>query len=306
MSKKLIAVASAAALALSALVATPASATVNVAYATAADATANVVAKSTDASAILDVPANNKLEYTSTATRNSLMEVTVTVTAGQTVSAVVTGKARIIDEETDATNKYTSASGSTTFTEKATTTSVVFYVFSTGTGVESLKTSVGGNSTEVFFEANPGPAYNLAVTFPASVPTSATADVTAKITDVFGNTAGDTETASASGAGAGFSSATSLSWDADDENWQGTITGSSTAGPVAVSYTLANNPTDVTGLAKAVKTAFKSMDAASLADQIKTLTAQVAALTASYNALAAKWNKRVASKTAPKKKVALK
>jgi hypothetical protein len=45
---------------------------------------------------------------------------------------------------------------------------------------------------------------------------------------------------------------------------------------------------------------------AGVAAQITALTAQVTALVADYNALAKKWNKRVASKTAPKKKVVLK
>jgi outer membrane murein-binding lipoprotein Lpp len=51
---------------------------------------------------------------------------------------------------------------------------------------------------------------------------------------------------------------------------------------------------------------FVTFSTSSIAEQVTALTAQVATLKADYNALAAKWNKRVASKTAPKKKVALK
>jgi outer membrane murein-binding lipoprotein Lpp len=78
---------------------------------------------------------------------------------------------------------------------------------------------------------------------------------------------------------------------------------------------IAINATDLSdnGWPAPVKTAFATAGAVSLATQVTNLTAQVtaltaqvAALTADYNALAAKWNKRVASKTAPKKKVALK
>jgi hypothetical protein len=301
MSKKLIAVAAASALALSALVAVPANATIAVAFTNNGAASVTPSATLAAAAANLDVPANNVLEYTSTATRNSLMKVTVTTVAKDVVSATATGAIKIVDDVVDAAgDAYKSTAGAATYSETATGGTVDFYVFTTSTTAGSLTVTKGGNSQTVFFKANPGPAYNLAVTFPTGVPTSGSSDVTAQITDVFGNTAATTATATASGAGVGFGSATSLAWDATDKRWEGTVTGSATAGPVALSYTLANNPTDVTGLAKAVKSAFRSLDSASLTEQIKTLTAQVATLQAAlaasvtkakFNKLAKRWNR---------------
>jgi hypothetical protein len=306
MSKKLIAVASAAALALSAFVAVPANAAIVVAFENNGGSSVTPSATASGAAANLDVPANNVLEFTNTATRNSLMKVTVTTVAKDVVSATATGAIKIVDDVEDADgDAYDSNAGASTYTATATTTDVEFYVFTTSTTAGSLTVTKGGNSRTVHFKANPGPAYNLAVTFPTGVPTNGTADVTAKLTDVFGNTAATNASATVLGTGSGYASATSLTWDADDKNWQGTVTGSATAGPVALSYTLANDPDNVDGLAKAVKSAFATLDTASLTEQVKALTSQVAALQAQleasrpkatsvtkkrYNTLARKWN----------------
>jgi hypothetical protein len=294
MSKKLIAVAAAAALALSGLVGVaPANASVSVAYTNAAGSV-SPAASATSATALIDVPANNRLEFTSTSGRSSLMKATVTTVAGQLVSVATTGKVRVVEEPTDTTNKNTSASGVTAWTKTATTTSVVFYVYTTGTEAGSVKTTIGGNSTEVFLKGTAGAAYNLKVTFPTVVPAGTNTDnVTGQVTDVFGNTvSGVTVTGVATGPGS--SGTPTLAWDATDERYEGGINGSTTGGALAVQYSI--TATDVTGLAKAVKVAYTtitSTDLTGLTAQVAALTASVAALTADFNALATKYNKLV-------------
>ena len=311
MSKKLIAVASAAALALTALVGiAPANAAITVTYKIAnvagTDATANTYATSalaTAGSAAISVPANNSIEYTTTATRSTAMKVTVTTAVGDAVTATSNG-AKSIDAVTDATNKYTSANGSTTFAKTATTTSVEFYVFATSTSNASLAVSLAGNTETVWFKASAGPAYKLSVTLPSVVGTVAPTsnNVFASVVDVFGN-----NVSSGSGLTAAATSGatlTTLTWDSTDKRYEAKLH-NATAGQFGVSASI-TDPEDVTGLGAEVISFFGTVNSQDAAAQVVTLTAQVAALTADYNSLAAKWNKRVASKTAPKKAVTLK
>jgi len=307
MSKKLIAIAAAAALALTGLVAVPASANVTVVYATPDNTTGldvqvnvgtslNTTAAGTTVAA-LDVPSNNSLQYSATNLRKSLLKATVTVPAsGTVVSVTTTGKVRVIDEPTDGTNKYTSASGLTSWTKTSTTTSVVFYVYTTGTDKGSVKVSVAGNTSEVFLFGTAGPGYQMTVTLPTSVGTVAPADDNyfATVVDIFGNNvenqAPTVLSTSATAPGA-------LAWNADNKRYQGKLH-SLLAGPFAVTATI-TSPTEVKGFTRNTSF-FGTVNATDLATQVTALTAQVAALTAQlaatvtkakYNKLAKRWNK---------------
>jgi len=311
MSKKLIAVAAAAALALTGLVGiAPANAAITVTYKVAnnagTDDTANTYATSalaTAGSAAIDVPANNTLEYTATSARSSLMKVTVTTVSGDAVTATATG-AKIVDEATDDDNDYTSANGSTTFSKTATTTSVEFYVFATSTANASLAVSKGGNTETVWFKSNAGSAYNVSVTAPKTVTDAypTTKNVVVKVTDVFGNLikTGTPVTVEVAGSGSAVETATPA--------YSSTLLGHATsikaaaAGNFGLSVKITTAPDDVDGLADAVDTYFTTVGSADLAAQVTALTAQVAALTADYNALAKKYNKKVKKS----KRVALK
>ena len=334
MSKKLIAVATAAALALTALVGVaPASADVGATFnlnaaSGAADTafTPSATASAANAGAgDLVVPANNFLIYTNTADRSTLVKVIVTTAVGDVVTASSTGAMKILDldgvgsigtdykAETTANVDYTSTAGAQSFSKTATTTSVVFYVFTTSTSAASLTINKGGNTRVVWMKGKEGAAYNISAALPASIPISVPDDnnVIVKVTDVFGNTvkANTTVTSSTTGAGvtlAPVAGAMALTYSAT-EGGHGFKIHTTGTGGLAVGLSI--TATDVTGLPTAKKSLFLTATAVSVAGltaQITALTAQVAALTADYNALAAKWNKRVASKTAPKKKAALK
>jgi hypothetical protein len=309
MSKKLIAVAAAAALALTGLVSTPANASITVVFANAGGTTITPSATSAAAAANVDVPSNNTIEYTATSARNSAMKVTVTTVSGDAVSATSTGGIKVLESLTDAT----SASGSTTYTKTATTTSVEFYAFTTSTSAGSLTVSVGGNSRVVYFKGNAGPAYNIAVTAPTTVGATAPSKNNLKVavTDVFGNAiaTGTPITVDVLGSGSFITAAGTITatpaYDATDKLF-GAKLGAATAGSFGLSVKITSAPTDVTGLAEAKDTFYTTVNSADLETQVTSLTAQVNTLKADYNKLAARWNKLVASKKAPKKTVATK
>ena len=303
MSKKLIAVAAAAALALTGLVAAPASANVSVTFAHEGGDTPVSVGTSLNTSAtgttvaLLDVPANNTLQYTATNDRNSLLKATVTVpAAGTVVSVTTTAKVRVIDEPTNGTNKYTSTSGLTSWTKTSTTTTVDFYVYTTSTEKGSVKITVGGNTTELFLFGTAGPGYIMTVTLPTAVGTVAPADnnVFASVVDIFGNNQDGATITTGVTSGATI---TSLAWDSTDLRYEGKLH-NSTAGPFAVTASIPN-PTSVTGFTRNASF-FGTVNSVDAAAQVTALTAQVAALTAQlaatvtkakYNKLAKRWNK---------------
>jgi len=334
MSKKLIAVASAAALALTALVGVaPASADVGATFnlnnaAGTGDTAFTPAATASAANAgagDLVVPANNYLIYTDTATRSTLAKVIVSTAVGDVVSASSTGAMKILDlegvgsigadykAETTAGVDYTSTAGAQSFSRTATTTSVVFYVFTTSTSAASLTINKGGNTRVVWMKGKEGAAYNISAALPTTVPISAPDDnnVIIKITDVFGNTVKAATSVTSAGTGAGVTmspaaGSNSLTYSSTEGGHGFKI---HTTGTGGFAVNLSITATDVTGLPTAKKSLFLTSTAISvtgLTAQVTALTAQVAALTADYNALAAKWNKRVASKTAPKKAVATK
>jgi len=96
-----------------------------------------------------------------------------------------------------------------------------------------------------------------------------------------------------------------ITWDAAAKVYKSTMTSPGNTAFIA-SIDLANSDRTIAGFADSKQKLIATVNVSGSSTQVTTLTSQVAALTAEYNALAAKWNKRVASKTAPKKKVALK
>jgi hypothetical protein len=331
MSKKLIAVASAAALALSALVGVaPANADVGAAFhlngasgsADAAAFTPSATAAAANAGAgDMVVPANNYLIYTNTADRSTLVKVIVTTAVGDVVTAASTGGLKILDltdvgtlgsdykAETSAGVDYKSDAGAQSLSRTATTNNVTFYVFTTSTTAASLTISKGGNTRVVWMKGKEGAAYNIAAALPASVPISEPDDnnVIVKVTDVFGNTVKANTSVDVSTTGAGVtitnpapsSDALALTYDST-EGGHGFKIYTTLSGSFAVELSISAN--DVSGLASAKDKLFLSSTAVSVAS----LTAQIAALTAQleasrpkaksvtkkkYNTLARKWNR---------------
>ena len=317
MSKKLIAVASAAALALTALVGiAPAHATPTVAYLGEQTGTTGTSANPY----ILAMASSNTIATgasASTATATALRVLVGSIAAGDTVKVTATGTVRVSDAEVTSANALIDVSkvGTQAYSKtlSGSTTELALFVYTTSTTVGSFKlevtkTASGTTSTttsEKFVNANVGLAYRTVnVTAPTTLASGVTTgEVTFNVTDAFGNVRD---------VNAGVTSVTigtttyAATWDATRKLNYATITSpSSSAFTVSVDHA----GVDVAGLAahsSAVVSVVNSPAVTAHTAQITALTAQITALTADYNALAAKWNKRVASKTAPKKKVVLK
>ena len=308
MSKKLIAVASAAALALTALVGVaPANADVGATFhRLAADGTTDSTAVTVSATAsaenaatpTMSVPSNNYLIVTDTATRSTVVKVKVATSVGQVVTASSTGALKIVDLtgvgtvgtdyklETTAGVDYTSTAGAQSLSRTATTDNVSFYVFTTSTSAASLTITKNGNTRVVWFRGAEGAAYNIAATLPAVIPVTAPAsnNVIAKITDVFGNTvvAATTVTGATTGTGVTLdpvAGAMALTYSSTTGG-HGFKLHKTSAGGMAINLAITANPADVTGLPAAVKSIFLTTTVADQGAQITALTAQVAALTA--------------------------
>jgi hypothetical protein len=317
MSKKLIAVASAAALALSALVAMPAMATsqgfvVTATKATNAGGTGN---GDSSAAAIL----NAALE----ANELSVDDVTtITVdgnVAGTSFSVASTGGVLLVTDVTDSDAKAlpltagTASLASATYGKKDTLNSnkKTFYAYTTSTTPGKVTVTSSTGATQVIWVASEvGMAYNISATFPTTLPVSATAGtatvgakVYLNVTDVFGNpvTGGATGNATAAGftplavasgkvelkaVGATIAGGTAWTWDTTRKSWKNDLgLVSAKSGSYALSLELTGDP-DLTdaGLPSAKTTAFSTTSAQSLEDQVKALTAQVTALQAQLEA----------------------
>jgi hypothetical protein len=323
MSKKLIAVASAAALALSVLVGVaPASATTTISGGGNNSGLTSALAK------VVTVPEDNEVDT------GEMVTFTVSSAADRTISATSTGGVKMLTTTADPDGAdWASTDGVTTLSmSTGVNTSMTFYAFTTSTATGTVVVNDGVGNTQTFYmKGTAGAAYNIDVTAPTSIATTGTGSaMQIKVTDVFGNalaslgSAGiliDTlgsgssvhETASGNAITAAFT--TTANYNTTKKVFEVNLR-STTGGGVAVNVALqavsgqAGAPADVTGLAKARASFFASINATDLATQVAELTKQVAALQATvakrvtkkrYNTLARKWNA-----ANPSAKVALK
>ena len=330
MSKKLIAAAAAAALALTGLVATSSVAAVgpfNV-VTTQADTRSLVSADGSTADLEMQVlvPSQDVLRFdennaTTTGTLLRLKVVTPTGGAAVTATAAGGGAKLITAAQFAVLSTLTSASGAATISITSDSAGdVTFYAYTTSTADSTITVSSAGASEIVFLKGVSAKANSYKLNFTASpVDTAASGKVTftGTITDMFGNVmksvdAGDLTT---TGLGGNLGAITEgdFAQNATTSVISFTAVNRDTTGAAAISIAMhttlapaAGAPTKITAFGNPVGTQFFNVNAVDLSAQVTALTAQVAALTADYNALAAKWNKRVASKTAPKKAVATK
>jgi hypothetical protein len=327
MSKKLIAVAAAAALALTALVAVPANATTisevkiyDSVNATGLAQTSHVdsdsaVKAATWASARNVVFGSGTTTATRTAVRFDVLtsdtsSVVVTASGGVKIATAVSVAGVALKVDAGATT----LTGATT-AGSATSLTYTFYAWTTSTTAGKVVIETPGSKNTYFVKGTEGPAYNLASTsFPTSLFTGQDdAKITYTLSDAYGNLIADGTKLTPTGFGAASFAAATYS---TTTKLYTSVLGAIDEDNVALQLNLpAFDNTDYTavGFPKRVSSAFKLISAGDLEDQVAALTAQVATLTASvtalkadYNALANRWNKRVADKKAPKKAVATK
>ena len=307
MSKKLLAVASATALALSALVGVaPAMAnTPAVTFTTVDGSTSTAGAGTAAAPKRQNVPDENTLAGNDSGTiaiANTL--------AGDVVNIQTSGKVRIVSAQTAGSaeiNVTTLGTQNWTSTRAAdgTTTMYVSVTDTVATEIRWSVTRTGSiTSGSLWIQGRAGQAYHVTdIVAPATLARAASTEVRFKVTDVFGN---QLETATIAGAVAGAANTVDAAWDAGNKWHDATITSSTNrAFILTLDGVAGTNPTDVVGFADTTITALVVVNGASSAPaavstQVSTLTAQVAALTTQlaasvtkkkYNKLARKWNR---------------
>ena len=287
--KPLIAIAAAVALAGTMLFAGPAnasSATLTVAGsspATAGTASASAIA--------LPVPSDNDVS-----SADALRIALSGVTAGSNVTVTATN-AKIVTAVTSGSTIVKVDSGVSTATiPTGTGTTADVYVYTTTVETGTVAVTANGNTTTYYVKGTAGPAYNLTVVAPAVANLGAAVEVTATVTDVFGNAVTGATISSTVIRG----SIGSFSYDSTDKRYEATLTAPATAGTTVVANTI--TATAVTGLAKPATEVVSNISVADLAGQVAVLQAQVASMVTKdkYNKLAKKWNKKF-----PKSKVKL-
>jgi hypothetical protein len=312
MSKKLIAVASAAALALTALVGVaPASAT---GPAASFSGVTNSGASSA-APAEVQVPYENILVAGTTA---GLLTISNLAT-NDVIRITASGKARLVRVVStlgtaNAAVDVTKIGTTTQEIKTENATNVTTHVMTTGTDTETVVVTVTRtgltSSTTLYIKGTIPDAAKYKLTdlvAPATLAKGATSVVTFKVTDVFGNhvkTATLTGVVSGDGAASAVTAAT---YDATLGKHKFTHTSASNS-PYILTIDL--GATDIVGFADKTDEAPIVINNAGVSAQVAALTAQVAALTAQvakrvskkkYNTLARKWNAAF-----PSQKVALK
>jgi hypothetical protein len=298
--KPLIAIATALAIATTALTAPASAATAGLTVNAAEPATTG----STSATAIvLPVPSNNVVGV------NNALKIALTgITAGSTVTAVATN-ATLLTSLTSATASSGSASLSI-----ATGTGTVanIFVYTKTTSVGTVVVTADNVVTTYYVKGLAGPAYNVSADVVPTADLSSVNTLTAKVTDVFGNAVATSPSVVIIGGTAG-----PITLTATVGSYTSAITTPAVAGEIIIETSI--SPTAVDGFAAPVKAIVSKVSVGDLRAQIKSLSADLAsektaritdktaadaayvALRAKFNALAKKYN----SKTAKKYQVAL-
>ena len=315
MSKKLIAVASAAALALAGLVGiAPANAAATVIGFTTVTGAGTTASPYTTA-----VPHTNLL----TGATNMMTITATNLLIGDTVTVTITGTAKVVDAQVTAASSLVNVStlGASTITKTMTANeSQILYVYGTVTAASTVAVSVtetetsgtkSTSGTSVVFKPTVGPVYKVTnLVTPATLALGATGEVTFNITDAFDNVIEtNTETAAVVAAsGADVEAGGVATWDATRELNVATLKSTVAATtPFILSIDGDSVATDPTNVGLGAVTILQTAVVNSVANATTTaaLTAQIAALTAQiatmrtfersvtkkrFNTLARKWN----------------
>ena len=317
MSKKLIAVAAAAALALTGLVgvvpansAMPYSGDAQPAAANSLLVTSTVARTGTGT---LADPYKVAVPQSGLATSGTTLRFSISTTAARAVTVTATSGIRLVATVTNTTAVVLTGADSLTVTADA-AGAAEFRAYPTSTTRGVVTITNDGDVTQIYVTGTHGAPYDIgAVTLPSLEP-SATGTIVAVVTDAFGN-AVDTvanQTLTVTRVGTGVSTAAvDVVYSATSKRWEGKVTSGATAGQLAVGLTIAGlTATDAQKAAFGApnNTFFGIISVAAAkttaewTTQVATLTTQVATLTTDFNALAKKYNKLVKKS----KRVALK
>jgi len=322
MSKKLIAIASAAALALAGLVSAPA-------FAVGLDVSETTNTKATALTVL--VPETNALVGDGSGDTDTLYRFDVTATeddqkidfAGSEGVKLIIQKD--IDDATDNETDPEISAGRTAYSKTLETEGdeVSVFVFNSSTTAGKLVITSGDNRNTYWVKGVVGAAYNMTVTFPTSVPTTGTGvKLKAVVSDVFGNVitstnaGGDTVSGftndvngdlSITTVGTDTDSSTAWTYSTTKKVWESAAFLAEVAGSGAVAFRVDlisddGDKPDLTdyGFKAAKATAFSTLSAVTLEDQVAALEAKLANTVskAKYNNLVVKYNKITKGKKA--------
>jgi len=325
MSKKLIAVASAAALALSALVAAPASAA-GFGAPVITDTTSGKTGSTTTTALEHSLPVDNSIDNDGTAD-NSNTNTAVRfeysgLTNGKSINIKAEGSVRLVAETTDEVEAVggtqTTADGLTSLSVSVVSTGAVFLAYSTSYTPGKVVVSYEGQSLTYYVVAKKhfGNAYSVSTVWPANVGSGAEGEILATVKDPFGNVIGEASNNAAPttftltmgflGTTATHVGAnTEFKWSTAKKAYVGKFTAAATGAPISGTVTLGASlaTKESVGFEKPVVVSYGAVAAVDLSAQVKLLEAQVAKMVTKkrYNTLARKWNRAF-----PSQKVALK
>ena len=307
MSKKLIAVAAAAALALTGLVGTAPANAASMAV------TGQVAGTGTALDPFdINVPDDNIISSTNS---QALVLSLSNLAVGDVISVKTTGAVKVTQTSLTVASRdlnNTTVGKSDLSSTRTNTNAVSWLLYTTSTTVGTAVVTVtrtGLTTTNTYhIEGLAGVGYNVsALSGMPSALASGSAVVSFKVTDVFGNEViGDFTNPVTAGVIGTTGTAIDSTYDAAIKAHKFTLT-SSSSDPSFLKVDLAATSVDgLAGKADELTAYFNTTAASVTSAQVTALTAQVTALIADYNKLAKRWNKRVASETAPKKRVVLK
>jgi hypothetical protein len=312
MSKKLIAVAAAAALALTALVAPANAAGSSLLVDDVAPTTVTQDGLTSTTAFEVAVPSQDVLRATDTSSRSVLALEVSTRSNSAAVAVTSTGAVKLITAAQLAASTTTTATGTQSLSLTSNDSGkVTFYAYNTSTSAGSITvvesgTTPASNTVWVKGTTNANNAYKLTAVSPTIAGIGSLVEYTATVVDMFGNAITTATVKSETLGGDATGADTAMPYDSVAKVYEGDFTNRTTAGAVALLVSIAVSADSVTAFGAKTTSVFVNINGQDLQAAITALQAEVAKLKADYNALAAKWNKRVASKTAPKKAVTLK
>jgi len=306
MSKKLIAVASAAALALSALVAVPATAMpFGESAQTGNSITISDSGNRASGAGTISEPITMKVPEEGTVVSVTTLRFDVSSDVKSRAFTVTsTSGIKLLDAVNNATNKYTAASGSASLALTTNSTGKAeFIAFPTSTTKGVITVTLDGDVTQIYMTGTVGVPYDLTTVVLPSVEPSKTGVITAVVKDAFGNEIqASGATIAPSFVGTGGASASNLAYSSTTKRYETTLTAGSVAGSLAVGLALSvsEDADRKAAFGDPEKTFFGIIQVAA-AKTTAMLSAEVAALQtqlaasvtkAKYNKLVKRWNKK--------------
>jgi hypothetical protein len=325
MSKKIIAVAAAAALAFTGLVAPANAAQASLTLLPTATVNGTVTGDGllSTTAWVTPVPSQDLLRLTTTASRSVLSLEIKTRSDNASVTVTSTGAVKLITAAQLAASTSTTATGTQSISLTSNDSGVAtFYAYSTSVAAASITATESGttpasNTGWLIGSTTAGNAYKLAAVSPTIGGIGSLVDYTATVVDMFGNAIIDATVASATLGGDATGADSPMVYDAVTKVYEGDFTNRTTAGQVALLVSIAVSADSVTAFGAKNTSVFVNISGADLQAAVTALQAQVAALQAQlavsrliensvtqkkYNTLARKWNAAFPSKAVALKK----